>query len=145
MKQLSFFLICPLLSIVPGYPGYVLLGRASWPILVPSSWFLITRRTVSIDRLILYPKAEPQHGHPRYLNSLPSIGSSAVLEFPGRSSKTRGRPEIPTIFPSLSFSLYLLVSVKTVTHRFYPEIRHDSRNHPLRMITLQFDDPMAST
>lgn len=92
-----------------------------WPI-------LITRRRVSIDRLSLYPKAEAST--PRYLNSLPSIGSNVILVLrrPSKSRRTDGSHETPA--PSLSTSRARLTPV---THGFRPEIRYDSRNHPPRI------------
>jgi len=70
----------------------------------PSSWFLITKR---IDR---HPVSENwgKHGHPWYLNSLPSIGSSEVLRFPWQLTKNRRAAH--TNFPYLSLSLSLSLS-----------------------------------
>lgn len=69
-----------------------------------------------------------KHGHPRYLNSLLSIGSNAVLLVPGRPSKSRrGR-----IARNTRRRLFLpsRTRLTPVTHGFQPEIRYDSRNHP---------------
>lgn len=133
---------------VPGYPVSTL-GRVPW---LPGSWFLITRRTVSVDRLILYPKAEASAVIPRYLNSLPSIGSSAVLGFPGRLSKNRqaAHTKLPiSFFLFLPLSLFLSLPPRDplIGDAWVPSLK-SSMIHGIIpcmcMTTLRFDDLTAA-
>lgn len=109
-----------------------------FPCPIPSSQRVVLNHEAHGKRRPTHPVSESwgKHGHPRYLNSLPSIGSSAVLGFPERPSKNR-RAARTKFSPSLSLSFYLLPPLRDPligdAWVLHSEIWYDSRNHPPRV------------
>lgn len=137
-NEVPFFLICPLID----SPRVSNMYFRTYP----GSWFLITRRTVSVDRLILYPKVEASAVIPDILIHFRRLDQARSLGSRSGHRRSGGRPARNS--PSLSLSFYPfpplpdpLIGDAWVLHS---EIRYDSRNHPPRMTTLQLDDLTAA-